>query len=75
MSSWWFEEQPSKVRADAFMRAIFHTLAHVRQIWYLRGLLGLTVNWNYHAPLTCGSGNPAFITFLTEGHGLARVNL
>ena len=42
MSSWWFEEQPSKVRADAFMRAICHTMAHVRQVWLLRGLMGLT---------------------------------
>ena len=41
-SSWWFEEQPDKVRADAFMRAVFHTMAHVRQIWLLRGSLGLT---------------------------------
>jgi len=47
MASWWFEEQPEKVRADAFMRAICHTMAHVRQIWLLRGLLGLTdaVGW------------------------------
>lgn len=44
MSSWWFEEQPDKVRADAFMRAICHTMVHVRQIWFLRGIMGLTDN-------------------------------
>ncbi len=37
---WWFEEQPEKVRADAYMRCIWHTMAHVRQIWSLRGALG-----------------------------------
>jgi len=41
-SSWWFEEQPQKVRADAFIRASCHAMAHVRQIWFLRGRLGLT---------------------------------
>ena len=41
-SSWWFQEQPHKVRADAFIRAACHTMAHVRQIWLLRGLMGLT---------------------------------
>jgi len=29
-------------RADMYMRTIFHTMAHVRQIWLLRGALGLT---------------------------------
>ena len=28
--------------ADAYMRTICHTMAHVRQIWLLRGALGLT---------------------------------
>ena len=41
-SSWWFEEHADRVRADAFVRATCHTMAHVRQIWFLRGLLGLT---------------------------------
>ena len=39
---WWFEEQPEKVSADAYMRCICHTMAHVRQIWLMRGLMGLT---------------------------------
>jgi hypothetical protein len=29
-------------RADFYKRTIFHTMAHVRQIWLLRGALGLT---------------------------------
>jgi hypothetical protein len=29
-------------RADFYKRTIFHTAAHVRQIWLLRGALGLT---------------------------------
>jgi len=40
--SWWFEENPTRVRADAYLRATFHTMAHVRQIWMLRGVMGLT---------------------------------
>jgi hypothetical protein len=40
--SWWFEEYPRRVRADAYLRATFHTMAHVRQIWMLRGAMGLT---------------------------------
>ena len=32
---------PGKVRADWLMRTICHTNAHVRQIWLLRGALGL----------------------------------
>jgi len=28
-------------RADMYMRTIFHAMAHVRQIWLLRGALGL----------------------------------
>ena len=28
--------------ADAYMRTIYHTMAHVRQIWLLRGALGMT---------------------------------
>jgi hypothetical protein len=30
-----------KTRADAYLRTISHTQAHVRQIWLLRGALGL----------------------------------
>ena len=46
-SSWWFQENPGKVRSDAFGRAIFHTMTHVREIWYLRGRLGIgdTQGW------------------------------
>jgi hypothetical protein len=33
---WW------KAASDAYMRTIFHALAHLRQIWLLRGALGLT---------------------------------
>ena len=40
--SWWFEENPTRVRADAYLRATCHTIAHVRQIWMLRGAMGLT---------------------------------
>jgi len=40
--SWWFEENPDRVRADAYLRAVFHTMAHIRQIWMLRGAMGLT---------------------------------
>lgn len=29
-------------RADLLKRTVFHTMAHVRQIWLLRGVLGLT---------------------------------
>ena len=31
-----------KNAADAYMRTILHTMAHVRQIWFLRGVMGLT---------------------------------
>ena len=34
---WW-----EGTAADAYMRTIFHTMSHVRQIWLLRGALGLT---------------------------------
>jgi hypothetical protein len=34
---WW-----DKTAADAYLRAICHAAAHVRQIWLLRGALGLT---------------------------------
>ena len=33
---------PGRVKADWYMRTICHTNAHVRQIWLLRGVLGLT---------------------------------
>ena len=36
--SWWGE----RTSADAYMRTIYHTMAHVRQIWLLRGALGIT---------------------------------
>jgi hypothetical protein len=36
-------DHPAKQpRTDAYARTIFHTMAHVRQIWLLRGALGLT---------------------------------
>lgn len=31
-----------RISADAYMRTIMHTMAHVRQIWMLRGVMGLT---------------------------------
>jgi hypothetical protein len=31
-----------RLPSDAYMRTICHTMAHVRQIWLLRGALGLT---------------------------------
>ncbi len=34
---WW-----KRTAADAYLRTIEHTQAHVRQIWLLRGALGLT---------------------------------
>ena len=34
--------QWGRVSADAYMRTIMHTMAHVRQIWMLRGVMGLT---------------------------------
>jgi len=41
-ASWWFQENRERVRADAFVRAICHTHAHVRQIGLLRRLQGLS---------------------------------
>lgn len=38
---WWFDETPGKTRSDAYMRSIWHTMAHARQIWLMRGLLGV----------------------------------
>jgi hypothetical protein len=38
---WWFEENPGRIRSDAYWRAIHHNNAHVRQIWALRGVMGL----------------------------------
>ncbi len=32
----------NRTAADAYMRTIMHTMAHVRQIWYLRGVMGLS---------------------------------
>jgi hypothetical protein len=37
-----FENRWERTRADAYMRTIYHTMAHVRQIWFLRGVLGTT---------------------------------
>jgi len=37
----WFAEH-GRTAADAYMRTIMHTMAHVRQIWFLRGVLGFT---------------------------------
>ena len=37
---WWKEK--GRTSTDAYMRTIFHTMAHVRQIWFMRGVLGLT---------------------------------
>lgn len=37
---------PKRVRADFYMRTIYHTMSHIRQIWLLRGALGLADdNW------------------------------
>jgi len=35
--AWW-----PGTAADAYMRTIHHALAHIRQIWLLRGVMGLT---------------------------------
>ena len=45
--SWWFQEYTDRVRADAYLRCTSHTMSHVRQIWFLRGLMGLddTAGW------------------------------
>ena len=37
---WW--QQQKRTSADAYMRTVFHTMAHVRQIWLMRGAMGLT---------------------------------
>jgi len=37
----WFAEH-GRTAADAYMRTVMHTMAHVRQIWFMRGVLGLT---------------------------------
>ena len=37
---WWIEQ--GKTAADAYMRTIMHTMSHVRQIWLMRGAMGLT---------------------------------
>jgi hypothetical protein len=38
----WYADFPDRIRADAYMRTIMHTMAHTRQIWMLRGAMGLT---------------------------------
>lgn len=37
---WWREQD--RTAADAYMRTIMHTMAHSRQIWMLRGAMGLS---------------------------------
>ncbi|HUS92510.1 MAG TPA: DUF664 domain-containing protein [Phycisphaerae bacterium] len=37
---WWQEQK--RTSADAYLRTIMHTMAHVRQIWLMRGAMGLT---------------------------------
>ena len=37
---WW--EEHKRNSAEAYARVIWHTMAHVRQIWLLRGVMGLT---------------------------------
>ena len=39
--TWWTDEF-DKTCLDAYLRATWHVMTHVRQIWLLRGLLGLT---------------------------------
>ena len=42
LGSMWFDRHPGRTVADAYMRTIMHTTAHVRQIWLLRGAIGAT---------------------------------
>jgi hypothetical protein len=37
----WYE-QFGRVTSDAYLRTIMHTMAHTRQVWMLRGVMGLT---------------------------------
>ncbi len=37
----WVDEH-GRNSADAYARVIWHTMAHVRQIWLIRGIMGLT---------------------------------
>jgi hypothetical protein len=37
---WWTKR--GRTAADAYLRAIGHAMAHVRQIWLIRGTMGLT---------------------------------
>ena len=37
----WVPHPIKKSRADFYLRTIYHTASHVRQIWLLRGALGL----------------------------------
>ncbi len=37
---WWTKYR--RTSASAYARVIYHTMAHVRQIWLLRGMMGLT---------------------------------
>ena len=39
--TWWTDEF-GKTAADAYMRVTMHFMAHVRQIWLMRGVMGLT---------------------------------
>jgi len=38
--NWWTERK--RTASDALMRAVGHAMAHVRQIWLIRGAMGLT---------------------------------
>jgi len=38
----WIPHPQKRSRADLHMRTIYHTMVHVRQVWLLRGALGLT---------------------------------
>ncbi len=40
-AGWWVKER-GRSAADAYMRIMGHTMAHVRQIWLMRGAMGLT---------------------------------
>ena len=38
----WYAHHPGRTRADACLRTTMHTMAHIRQVWMLRGVMGLT---------------------------------
>ena len=39
----WYRDW-NRTSADAYLRTIMHTMAHLRQVWMLRGALGLTAS-------------------------------